>query len=77
MQDKWTPADWAAERGHDGCLRLLIEAGADVNNLDRVDGHVSKLATAAQQVRELPLSAHAMPSAHPFSSLQRWAYGPC
>ena len=36
VQMDGTPAHWAAEGGHEGCLRLLIEAGADVHPKDNV-----------------------------------------
>ena len=33
-QDGRTPAWIAAEKGHEGALRVLVEAGADINKAD-------------------------------------------
>ena len=53
LQVDWTPAHRAVDGGHEGCLRLLIEVGADMRSLGRAHADVASLVTTAQQVREL------------------------
>ena len=35
-QDGWTPLYWAAQEGHAEVVKLLLKAGADVTEMDKV-----------------------------------------
>jgi hypothetical protein len=36
LQDGWTPLRWAIQKGSDNIVEMLVEAGADVNVVDKV-----------------------------------------
>lgn len=40
FQNKWTALHWAAERGHDDIVYLLLDAGADPCKKNMVSYHV-------------------------------------
>ncbi len=40
MQDGYTPLMWAAKKGHVNVVQCLVEAGANLEAVDRVSGHV-------------------------------------
>jgi ankyrin repeat protein len=36
MQNGWTPVHWAADKGQDKVVEVLVQAGADVNAANKV-----------------------------------------